>query len=192
MHGNIFFDVAQLGSCGSNVIIGRTVRIRSPELVHLGDNCIIDDFTYISTALRLASEVHIASGCTLIGGRKCSVTMGRFSTLAPNVVLSAGSDDYLAGIATPFVPEKYKGNVEYGDIVLGQHCIVGASAVVLPKVVIGDGASLGALSLAKRDLKPWVLYGGIPARELKPRDREAILAAERAFDEEQRKASHGR
>ena len=34
--------------------------------------------------------------------------MHPFSTLAPNVVLSAGSDDYIDGIATPLVPQYLK------------------------------------------------------------------------------------
>lgn len=182
MSKNLFFDLRKLGSCGKNVIIGRTVRIRYPELVHLGDNCIIDDFTYISTALRLAGYVHIAAGCKLIGGRKCLVSMDRFSTLAPNVVLSAGTDDYRGGIATPFVPEKYKGNAEYGNIVIGCHCIVGASTVVLPRVRFADGASVGALSLVKQNLKAWTLYAGIPARELGRRDKAGILKAEKKFN----------
>lgn len=185
MPANPFFDLKILGSCGKNVIIGRTVRIRYPELVHLGDNCIIDDFTYISTALRTSEYVHIAAGCKLIGGRKCLVSMGRFSTLAPNVVLSAGSDDYRAGVATPFVPEEYKGAVEYGDIVIGRHCIVGASTVVLPRVSFADGAAVGALSLVKRNLRAWTLYAGIPSRELGRRNKKAILSAEKKFNREQ-------
>lgn len=189
MSKNLFFDLGKLGSCGANVIIGRTVRIRYPELVHIGDHCIIDDFTYISTALHLTRFVHIAAGCKLIGGRKCTVTMGEFSTLAPNVVLSAGSDDYRAGLATPFVPEKYKGKVEYGDIVIGRHCIVGTSTVVLPGVTFGDGASVGALSLVKRNLKAWRLSAGIPARDIGKRDKTGILAAEKAFLREY-KSSH--
>jgi dTDP-4-amino-4,6-dideoxy-D-glucose acyltransferase len=182
---NLFFDLRKLRSCGSNVIIGKTVRIRYPNLVEIGDNCIIDDFTYISTGLKLEQYTHIAAGCKLIGGPKCRVQMGRFSTLAPNVVLSAGSDDYDAGIATPFVPEKYKGEAEYGEIVLGHHCIVGAASVVLPNVTFGDGASVGALSLVKRDLKKWILYAGIPAREIRRRNRKAILKAEASFEKEQ-------
>lgn len=184
MAKNIFFDLRELGSCGKNVIVGRTVRIRYPELVHIGDNCIIDDFTYISTALFLDEYVHIAAGCKLIGGRKCTVRFGRFSTLAPNVVISAGTDDYRAGIATPFVSEKYKANAEFGDVVFGRHCLVGASTVVLPRVNFADGASVGALSLVKRDLKAWTLYAGVPARELGKRDRKGILLAEKSFDKE--------
>ena len=103
---NIFFDVKKLKHCGNNVIIGKTVRIRYPELVSIGDNCIIDDFTYISTALELIKNVHVSSGCKIIGGKNAKVIMGEFSTLAPNVVLSAGTDDYIGGIATPLVPIK--------------------------------------------------------------------------------------
>jgi acetyltransferase-like isoleucine patch superfamily enzyme len=184
MAKNLFFDLRKLGDCGKNVIIGRTVRIRYPELVRIGDNCIIDDFTYISTALDLVEYVHIAAGCKLIGGRRCRVSMGRFSTLAPNVVLSAGSDDYRGGMATPFVPEKFKGGAEYGDIEIGPHCIVGAATVVLPRVRFGDGAAVGALSLVKKNLPAWTLFAGIPAREIGKRDKRKILAAEAAFDQD--------
>ena len=176
--GNIFFSLDRLAFLGSNVIVGKTVRIRYPELVEIGDNSIIDDFTYISTRLTLAANVHIAAGCKLIGGREASVRMGEYSTLAPNVVLSAGSDDYIGGIATPLVPREYKGHCEVGTIELGRHCIVGAGSVVLPNVTFQDGAALGALSLAKESLEAWSLYAGIPARRLRLRDRNTILELE--------------
>ena len=97
---NLFFDFDDLKYLGKNSIIGKTVRIRYPELVSIGDNCIIDDFTYISTELRLGDNVHISSGCKLIGGKKSSVIMESFSTTAPNVVLAAGNDDYISGIGS--------------------------------------------------------------------------------------------
>lgn len=175
---NLFFDFSDLKACGNNVIIGRTVRIRYPELVEIGDNVIIDDFTYISTVLEIESNCHIAAGCKLIGGREASVRFGQFSTLAPNVVLSAGSDDYVGGIATPMVPKCFKGNCQVGKITIGNHCIVGANSTVLPDVYFGDGACLGAQSLVKEDLESWSLYAGIPARKIKDRDRERILSYE--------------
>lgn len=183
MTSNIFFDLNKLKSCGKNVIIGKTVRIRYPELVEIGDNVIIDDFTYISTRLKLHSFVHIASGCKLIGGKKSYVEMYEFSTLAPNVVLAAGSDDYIAGIATPLVGEEYKGDMKVGKIVIGKHSIVGANSVVLPDVILKDGASVGALSLVKTDLEAWFLYAGIPARKIKPRNKKAIMKLEKLFYE---------
>ncbi len=181
MSGNLFFDRSQLKHVGNNVIIGKTVRIRYPELTSIGDNVIIDDFTYISTALDILGHVHIASGCKLIGGRSAHVSIGEFSTLAPNVVLAAGSDDYVAGIASPLVPGEYKGAVEIGSIKLGRHCIVGANSTVLPNVVFEDGSAVGAQSLVKNNLDSWSLYAGTPARKIKARDRDAISGLEALY-----------
>ena len=178
---NIFFDVSKLKSCGTNVIIGITARIRYPELVEIGDNVIIDDFTYISTPLKLHSNTHISSGCKIIGGKNAFVEMFPFSTLAPNVVLSAGSDDYLDGIATPIVPLKFKANSIVGKIIINKHCIVGANSVVLPNVTFKDGATLGALSLANKDLDEYTVYAGIPAKPLKAREKLNILKLEQKF-----------
>ena len=169
---NIFFNITKLKSCGTNVIIGKTVRIRYPELVEIGDNVIIDDFTYISTRLKIHSNVHISAGCKIIGGRKAFVEMKEFSTLAPNVVLSAGSDDYVGGIATPMVPIEFKGKAKKGNIILNKHCIVGAGSVVLPNVIFEEGACIGALSLANRTLTEYILYAGIPVKEIKKRDKK--------------------
>jgi galactoside O-acetyltransferase len=182
---NIFFNIAELKACGKNVIIGKTVRIRYPELVEIGDNVIIDDFTYISTALKIHSNVHISAGCKIIGGKNSFVEMKEFSTLAPNVVLSAGSDDYVGGIATPMVPMKYKGNAVIGRIILNKHCIVGAGSVVLPNVVFKEGACIGALSLANRSLDEYMLYAGIPMKIIKKRSKEDIINLEKEFSNEQ-------
>jgi len=175
---NIFFDINKLKSCGQNVIIGKTVRIRYPELVELGDNVIIDDFTYISTKLKIHSNVHISAGCKIIGGRNAFVEMKEFSTLAPNVVLSAGSDDYIGGIATPMVPIEFKGEAVIGKIILNKHCIVGAGSVVLPNVIFHEGACIGALSLANKNLEAWKLFVGIPAHMIKKRNKKQILDLE--------------
>lgn len=181
MNDNIFFDISRLKSCGQNVIIGKTVRIRYPEQVSLSDNVIIDDFTYISTALDLAEYVHIASGCKLIGGPKSAIKMGAFSTLAPNVVLSAGSDDYHSGIAGPFVPEEFKAKAVIGQISIGRHSIVGANTTVLPDVRLLDGASVGAQSLVKHDLAEWTLNVGVPTRVIGRRNRAEVLELEAEF-----------
>lgn len=178
---NLFFKISDLKSCGTNVIIGKTVRIRYPELVEIGNNVIIDDFTYISTSMKIEDNVHISSGCKIIGGKNSFVEMCEFSTLAPNVVLSAGTDDYVSGIATPMVPIKYKGNVKIGKIILNKHCIVGSNSVVLPDVIFEEGACLGALSLANKNLTEYTLNAGIPAKKIKNRNKEEIISLENKF-----------
>jgi acetyltransferase-like isoleucine patch superfamily enzyme len=181
MSDNIFFNMSDLKKCGKNVIIGKTVRIRYPELVEIGDNVIIDDFSYISTALKIASNVHISAGCKIIGGKKAFVSFDRFSTLSPNVVIVAGSDDYLSGIATPMIPIEYKGNVEIGTVEINQHCIVGANSTILPNVVLNTGSGVGANSLVNSNLMSWKLYAGIPAKIIKERDMKEILRLEKMY-----------
>ena len=181
MSDNIFFNIRDLKHCGKNVIIGKTVRIRYPHLVSIGDNCIIDDFTYISTELELQGYNHISAGCKVIGGANSKLMMKPFSTFSPNVIIAAGSDDYLSGIATPMVSMNYKGNVEYGTVTIGRHTIIGSGSVVLPNITVNDGASVGALSLVNKDLEEWGLYVGVPARKIKRRDKEKILQFEIDF-----------
>ena len=181
---NLFFDTNLLKKCGKNVIIGKTVRIRYPELVELGDNVIIDDFCYISTSLRVSSYVHISSGCKIIGGKDSSVSFGKYSTLSPNVVIAAGSDDYHGGIATPLVPEKYKGKVQRGSIEINEHCIVGSNSTLLPNVKMRLGSVLGAQSLLNASSEEWSVYAGSPAKKIAERDKDKILDLQRFFEEE--------
>ena len=57
-----------------------------------------------------------------------------------------------------------------------EHAIVGCGSVVLPGVVIGRGAAVGALSLVKRDVEPFTIVAGTPARPVGTRDRERLEA----------------
>jgi putative colanic acid biosynthesis acetyltransferase WcaF len=52
---------------------------------------------------------------------------------------------------------------------LGAYSWVCARATVLPGVNLGEGAVLALGSVATKDLAPWTVYGGIPARKIKVR-----------------------
>lgn len=56
-------------------------------------------------------------------------------------------------------------------ITLGAYTWVCARASVLPGVTVGEGAVLALGSVASRDLEPWTVYGGVPARKIKKRVR---------------------
>ena len=84
MQQNLFFDVSKLKYLGENVIIGKSVRIRYPELVELHDNTIIDDFTFISTGLILNEHSAIEAGSVIMGGQNHRVTVGAYSCICSN------------------------------------------------------------------------------------------------------------
>jgi putative colanic acid biosynthesis acetyltransferase WcaF len=57
-----------------------------------------------------------------------------------------------------------------GDIVIGEEAFIGAKAMILPGVTVGEGAVLGAGAVAAKDLEPWTVYVGNPARALRKRE----------------------
>ena len=52
---------------------------------------------------------------------------------------------------------------------LGARSWIGADVFIGPRVTIGEGAVVGARSLVVRDIEPWVVAAGHPARILRPR-----------------------
>ncbi len=52
---------------------------------------------------------------------------------------------------------------------LGAYCWVCARASVCPGINLGEGAVLGLGSVATRDLQPWTVYAGVPAKPVKQR-----------------------
>ena len=56
-----------------------------------------------------------------------------------------------------------------GDIVVGNDVWIGRNSVILPGVHIGDGAIIAVQSVVARDVPPYTVYGGNPARFLKDR-----------------------
>jgi putative colanic acid biosynthesis acetyltransferase WcaF len=57
------------------------------------------------------------------------------------------------------------------SIDVGPYAWVCARAVVQAGVTVGEGSVLGLGGVATKDLEPWFVYGGIPARKIKPRRR---------------------
>ena len=76
-------------------------------------------------------------------------------------------------MTNPMVPREYL-NVMVGDIILEEHALIGSSSIVLPNVILRHGTSVGAMSLIKKDTEPWTIYGGIPAKKIKPRNKNCM------------------
>lgn len=165
MGGNIFFDRTKLKYCGKDVIIGKTVRIRKPEEVSIGDGTIIDDFTYISCGMTIGKHCHIASNVSISGGEG-HLYVGDYSTISNHSSVHCASSDYRnISLDLPSIPEDERYGGEVGDIKIGEHVVVGAHSTILPNVDIPNGVSFGAYSLIKDiDYKKYHLYMGIPAK----------------------------
>ena len=56
-----------------------------------------------------------------------------------------------------------------GDIILGNDVWVGYEAVILSGVTIGDGAIIGTRAVVTKDVPPYTIVGGVPAKPLRRR-----------------------
>ncbi len=187
MHiGETFYTAEELNSfnfksLGKNVKIKRNVGIFFTENVSIGNNVRIDDFTIIvagQAGLTIGSYVHIASHCYLAASH--GIIMNDFSGLSPGVKIFSGSDDYSGEkLTNPTLPKKYIGG-KCGTVTLAKHVIIGAGTTILPECTIGEGTSVGSMSLVNKNLSPWGVYFGCPVRRLKER-KKIILDLEKDF-----------
>lgn len=60
-----------------------------------------------------------------------------------------------------------------GRVVIEKDVTIGANCTILPGVVIGEGATVSAMSLVNRDIPPYSFWGGVPVRELRPAPEQA-------------------
>ncbi len=63
-----------------------------------------------------------------------------------------------------------------GDIVVGNDVWIGYEAVILAGVTIGDGAIVGARAVVTKDVPPYTIVGGIPARPIRKRFSDETIA----------------
>lgn len=174
---NIFFDLSSLAALGEHAIVGKTVRIRKPDRVRIGDYSIIDDFTYISCELTVGKYTHIGANAVLTGG-SANITIDNFVNIAPACRLIGVSNDFSGGgLVGAAIPAEFACETITDDIHVADHVLLGTGTVVLPGTRIPEGVSTGAMTLLspKVKLEPWTLYVGQSARPLRKRESEAIL-----------------
>lgn len=83
------------------------------------------------------------------------------STVTQRVYLCGGSHD----LSQPSLP------LVTGPIEIGADAFVGAQALVLPGITVGEGAVVGAGSVVTKDVAPWTIVAGNPAKEIGRRER---------------------
>ncbi|MTH61834.1 type B chloramphenicol O-acetyltransferase [Paracoccus litorisediminis] len=72
-----------------------------------------------------------------------------------------------AGAANGFLPA--------GDTVIGNDVWIGAEAIIMPGVSIGDGAVIGTRAVVTRDVAPYAIFAGNPAKIIRSRFEDRII-----------------
>ena len=157
-------DVSKLKYCGPNVLIYEMVRLIKPDVIEIGEGTQIDDFTFINggRGIRLGRYNHITSFVSIIGGGE--LITGDYVGFAAGCRILTGTHHHGNGkrMISRVPPEQQE--IIIGRIVLEKDVFLGSNVIVLPNVTIGEGAMIAAGSLVNRDVPPWTISSGIPAR----------------------------
>lgn len=148
-------------------------KIVGIENIEFGKNIIIDDFVFIYAAgkIKIGNFVHIACFTSIAGGEY--IEIGDFCALSHGSRILSATDDFKSwGFGNSTISGKFR-NTKRLPIKIGNFVIIGANSVVLPGVVIGEGATVGACSVVTKNLEPWGVYIG--NKKIGERDRDGVL-----------------
>jgi galactoside O-acetyltransferase len=160
----------KLKSCGEGVKIYPMAKIAFPHVVQLGNHCKVRDFAFIFAGEGLVVGEHTdIQPHTVIWGGGLTIIGSRVSTGPGTVFLSA---TYSHGKGLRMVDGLGEGAAKTtgGKLVVGDDVYIGARSTIMP-VTIGDGVVIGAGSFVNKDLEPWGIYVGSPARKIGERPR---------------------
>ncbi len=166
-------DPSRFRRLGEGVKIYDLAKLVREEVIEIGDGTQIDDFSFINggRGVVLGRFNHVCSFVTVIGGGE--LVTGDYVGISAGCRLVTATQHYGDGMRmVPVVPPEQQ-EVVIGRIVLEKDVFLGSNAVVFPNVTIGEGAIIGAGAVVNRDVAPWTINVGMPARRvgLRPRVR---------------------
>ena len=160
----------RLKYCGKNVILQAMCKIMRAENMEIDDNSRIFDFAYIDAgqSLKIGKYSFVTWHCVIEGGAKCII--GDRCFIGPGSKLLTSTYEFNGY----YTNEKLPGDthaIKYGNIILENDSYIGAGAVVMPGVTIGEGAVVGSNTFVNKDLEPWGIYVGNPAKKIGVRQK---------------------
>lgn len=150
---------------------GACINALSKDGIELGDNVTIGAGSVIECTgvirelgdgIRIGSHVGFAQNAFI--AVRGPVEIGDDCIFGPNVAIHSENHVF----ADPDVPVRLQGATRRG-VRIGRDCWVGEGAVILDGVTVGDGCVVAAGAVVNRDVPPYSIVGGVPARVLKKR-----------------------
>lgn len=154
---------------GSGAYLHRSVQVLGLQQLSIGENSVVSQETWFNINHRDQAVPAIRIGRHCFIGRRNVFSSGveidvRDYVLTANDCFFLGSSHV---IDNPLQPIMTSGTTRSATIVVGVNSFIGAGARVIGDVRIGHGCVVGAASVLTRDLPPFSLAHGTPARVVK-------------------------
>jgi acetyltransferase-like isoleucine patch superfamily enzyme len=145
-----------------DVVLGRDVRVLQPDLVNLY-GCVIGDGS------KIAAFVEIQRGAVI--GKNCKISSHAFICTGVSI-----EDGVFVGHGAMFINDPYPRAVNQDgslrtdadwkceETLVKARASIGSNATILCGVTIGEGALVGAGAVVTRDVPPYAVVAGVPAR----------------------------
>lgn len=107
--------------------------------------------------------------------------VGNFCSVSYNASIGAASHpmDRISGSAAFFQPKfglcSNKEAIIHKDTIIGHGVWIGCNAVIIEGIKIGNGAIVGAGAVVTKDVEPYSVVGGVPAKHIKYRFNKSII-----------------
>ena len=152
----------------------------------------IDGYSIVNKKARVGRKCkvyHSSLGAYSYIGRGTQLiyaSVGKFCSISGNVLIGMGHHTLSYLSTSPIFTEKNNGTghswtdreslLPYKLVTIGNDVWIGTRAMVLGGVTIGDGAVIGAGAIVTKDVPPFAIVAGVPARIVRYRFSEEIIA----------------
>ncbi len=142
------FNILRVGALKKLIIIGKNNTIQTgfrfgmKDILIIGDNCQINENVYIQSA-----------------------TIGNNVLIAQNVAILAVTHKF----DSLDMPIRQQGSTEPKFVTINDDVWIGRNVVIMPGINIGTGAIIGAGAVVTKDVQPYAIVGGVPAKIIRYR-----------------------
>jgi len=184
----------RLGRFGNDTLVEAGARLQYPERIRLGNGVRIASQSMLRANTEQTTGISIGDHSTvhesaLIAANLGQVTIGRHSWIGPFCLIYGNGDVSIGDnvlIAAHTSINTVSHHFERCDIPINDQGIycdpvsieddawIGMNAVILQGVTIGQGAIVGAGAVVTRDVPPWSIVMGVPARIVSQRSNAPV------------------
>ncbi len=155
--------------CYELIRSGQRAMVRRYQRRHFGAFGAGSSYDPITSSIQRHDQIYVGRGVFI--GRNATIStsrpvvIGDDTAIGPLLCVQAGDHDFETVGALNSRPGQGRG----GPVTIGRNVWVGARVTVLKGVTIGDGAVVAAGSVVTRDVRPYTVVAGVPARFVRER-----------------------
>ena len=161
----------------AETVVDPTVRLREAEI---GRRCEILANSRVEYS-SLGDYSYLGENCEV-----ADAVIGKFTAIANAVRIGAPNHpmDRPSQHRFTYCPEYYEASATrdrdfFADrraakVTIGNDCWIGHGVIILPSVTVGDGAVIAAGAVVSRNVLPYTIVGGVPARPIRKRFPDAV------------------